>query len=139
MLVQKHTWPCWLKLWYITSTYQEHLLSGVLKRKRLRLVSKAIFYFNKVFSCKILTCIRREAVVRYVRTSSLASRFTTVSLDQYNDLITRYNILSCLHSTILGILPYWCIGSRSVEFQDIDLVSDQSIFTVSVHLYLNVG
>ena len=27
------------ELWYITSTYQERLLSGVLKRKRSRLVS----------------------------------------------------------------------------------------------------
>ena len=43
VLVQKHTWPCWLKLWYITSIYQERLLSGVLKRKLSRLVSKAIF------------------------------------------------------------------------------------------------
>ena len=43
VLVQKHTWLCWLKLWYITSTHQERLLSGVLKRKRSRLVSKAIF------------------------------------------------------------------------------------------------
>ena len=32
--------PAGLKLF---STYQERLLSGVLKRKRLRLISKAIF------------------------------------------------------------------------------------------------
>ena len=62
VLVQDDTWPCWLKLWYITSTYQEHLLSGVLKHKRLRLVSKAIFYFNKVCSCKILTCVWHEVL-----------------------------------------------------------------------------
>ena len=31
------------KLLYTTSTYQERLLSEVLKRKHLRLVSKAIF------------------------------------------------------------------------------------------------
>ena len=42
-VVQDDTWPCWLKLWFITSTYQGRLLSGVMKRKRARLVSKDIF------------------------------------------------------------------------------------------------
>ena len=69
VLVQDDTWPCWLKLWFITSTYQERLLSGVMKRKRSRLVSKAIFYFNKVCSCKILTCIRREVLPPWPRDS----------------------------------------------------------------------
>ena len=41
---------------YITSTYQERLICRVTKHKHLRLCSKAIFYFYKVCSCKILMC-----------------------------------------------------------------------------------
>ena len=69
VLVQDDAWPCWLKLWFITSTYQEHLLSGVMKRERSRLVCKAIFYFNKVCSCKILMCVRREVLPPWPRDS----------------------------------------------------------------------
>ena len=36
----------------------ECLLTGIVKRKRLRPVSYGIFYFNKVCSCKILMCTR---------------------------------------------------------------------------------
>ena len=41
------------------------LIIGVMKRKRKKLVSYGIFYFNKVCSSKILTCVRREAVARF--------------------------------------------------------------------------
>ena len=37
-------------------------LSGVIKRKLLRLVSYSIFYFNKACSCKILMCIHNKVL-----------------------------------------------------------------------------
>ena len=39
--------PCWLKLQFVTSTYQECLFAGVMNRKRFRLISYGIFCFNK--------------------------------------------------------------------------------------------
>ena len=44
VLVQSDAWPCWLLLWFVSSTYLylECLLSGVIKRKRLRLVHYGI-------------------------------------------------------------------------------------------------
>ena len=59
-----------------------------MKCERSRLVCKAIFYFNKVCSCKILTCVRREVVPPWPRDSL---PWVLILLDKKIDALHSYS------------------------------------------------
>ena len=72
------------------SSYEECLITGVIKRHCVRLVSYVIFNFNKNNTHVKVACMSQGI---YICTSSLASRLTTVRLDAY---------IFCQH--ILGVV-----------------------------------
>ena len=77
-----------------------------MKRKRKRLVSYGIFYFNKV--CQVLVKYSRAFVERPSQgTSSLASRLTTVSLDVAMHIAT-YLRMQCLNALFKYLLHFTC-------------------------------
>ena len=97
-----------LRRFGLLRTYEECLLSGLIKCYRLRVISYGISYFNKVCSYKNIPMHSSRG------TSSLASQLTAMSLNIFNYYNTHQTIIENLLLSSLVVVSAGFVDSRSV-------------------------